>query len=243
MRREIVSYQIDGKEHRAVVVYDETIQKALPCVLVAHAWRGQDDFAREKAESLAKLGYVGVALDIYGEAIEVKTSEEAASLMQPLFYNRRELQKRMKAGFDAIKVHPKVDSSRIGGIGLCFGGLAIIELLRSGADIRGVVSFHAILGNKNAEIVPIAEGIKGSVLMLHGACDPLVTHEDIQMTQDEFEKAGVDWQMHIYGHTYHAFTVPEASDKAIGLMYNPVSDQRSWQSMEHFFEKLFRNTF
>jgi dienelactone hydrolase len=242
MHKEIVSYHIDGKEYRVLVVYNEMVENPLPCILVAHAWRGQDDFARNKAESLAKLGYVAVALDIYGDAIEVKTAEEAATLMMPLFYNRGELQKRMIAAFNVIKVHPKVDPSRIGGIGFCFGGLAIIELLRSGVDIRGVVSFHAVLGNekegKKAETVPLADNIKGSLLMLHGAEDPLVTDEDIRLTQEEFEKAGIDWQMHIYGHTYHAFTVPEACDKTFGLMYNPVSDRRSWQAMTTFFETI-----
>lgn len=242
MHKETVAYMLDGKEYRLHVVYDKQRQTAMPCVLVAHAWRGQDDFARDKAAKLAELGYVGVALDIYGGACTAQTNEEAAELMMPLFFDRYELQKRMKAAFTTAKSLPLVESKAIGGIGFCFGGLAIIELLRSGADVRGVVSFHAVLGNekegKKAKTVPIAKGIQGSLLMLHGADDPLVTSEDIEHTQHEFEEAGVDWQMHIYGHTLHAFSVPQANDYPLGLVYNPRAEKRSWQSMKNFFSEI-----
>lgn len=246
MYKNALLYSVDGREYHGVIMYDEKLTSKAPCILVTHAWRGQDDFARSKAESLAKLGYVAVALDVYGEAKEVKTADEAAQLMLPLFYDRRLLQKRMIAGFEAACAHPLVDSTRIGCIGFCFGGLATIELLRSGVDLRAAVSFHAIFGTemngKKAVTAPIASGISGSLLMLHGEDDPLVTNQEMLAMQDDLTKAGVDWQMHIYSHTMHAFTVPGAHDTAMGLMYNPKSDKRSWQAMQQFLAELLSKT-
>lgn len=146
MKNERVLYECDGVGFQGELYYEKPGKK--PCVLVAHAWMGQDDFAREKAKSLAKLGYVGFAVDLYGEAKNAHSADEAVKLMAPLFMDRKLLQNRLKAAFEVAKNHPEVDAARIGGIGFCFGGLSIIELFRSGVDVKGVVSFHAVLGDE-----------------------------------------------------------------------------------------------
>ena len=244
MINERISYMQDNTLFQGEMYYDENLKETAPCILVAHAWMGQDDFARAKARSLASLGYVGFAIDYYGNAKVVHTKEEATSLMQPLFLDRVSIQARLKAALDVAAQHPKVNPKKIGGIGFCFGGLCVIELFRSGADMRGAVSFHGILGDekegKKAKTVPLASGIKGSLLVLHGYDDPMVTHEDIVKFQKELNDAHIDWQMHFYGNTSHAFTVPQANDKSMGLMYNPVSEKRSWRSMKNFFEEVMR---
>ena len=243
MHTETISYRHGQLELRGHLVYNNKIETARPAVIVAHAWKGQDEFARNKARALAELGYIAFAVDIYGEGKEVETSDEAAALMMPLFLDRQLLQERMKAAYDVVSNHPMVNAKMIGGIGFCFGGLAIIELFRSGVDLRGVVSFHAVLGDEmgenKAKIVPIAQGIKGSLLMLHGYDDPLVSAKDIETKEQEFTQANVDWQLHVYGHTSHAFTVPGANDKSLGLIYNPKANQRSWKAMRNFFDEVF----
>jgi dienelactone hydrolase len=246
MKHEKVSYQIDGQSYRGYWVFptgeDPTVQQR-PAILVAHAWMGQDQFARQKAEALAELGYIGFAADIYGEGKIASNQEEAQRLMIPLFQDRALLQKRICAAFDVVRQHPGVDPTNIGAIGFCFGGLTVIELLRSGADVKGVVSFHGALGNKNGDIqantVPIAKSIKGSLLLLHGYEDPLVSLEDIINMQQELSNAKVDWQMNIYSHTSHAFTNPEAHDKKHGLIFQPLSNARAWWAMIHFFSERF----
>jgi dienelactone hydrolase len=247
MKHEIVPYQIDGKTFKGYLAFptsqDQTAQRR-PGILVAHAWMGQDAFARHKADALAELGYIAFAADLYGEGKIAKNDEEAQSLMIPLFADRTLLQKRIRAAYDVLRQHPAVDSAEIGAIGFCFGGLTVIELLRSGADIKGVVSFHGVLGNKigpvQAHTVPIAKSIKGSLLILHGYDDPLISQQDISNMQNELNTAKVDWQMNIYGHTSHAFTNPEAHDQEHGLLFQPLSSERAWWAMIHFFSERFR---
>lgn len=246
MKHQTVSYQIDGQPYSGYWALpsgeDPKVQRR-PAIIIAHAWMGQDQFARQKADALAELGYIGFAADLYGEGKRPSNPEEAEKLMLPLFQDRALLQKRIRAAFDVVQKHPGVDPSNIGAIGFCFGGLTVIELLRSGAPVKGVVSFHGVLGNKmksvQAKTVPIAKSIKGSLLILHGYEDPLVSLEDIVNMQKELSEAKVDWQMNIYSHTSHAFTNPAAHDKEHGLAFQPLSSERAWWSMIHFFSERF----
>lgn len=239
MHTKQILYQYKDLECKGYLAFDTNTPR--PAVLVAHAWRGQDQFARAKATALASLGYVGFAVDYYGMGQTADSNEEAEKLMMPLFLDRRELQLRLKAAFDCVRAHPMVDPDKIAVMGFCFGGLGAIELYRSGAPLRSAVSFHAILANEmhgqKAQTVPIAKGIKGSLLMLHGHDDPLVSDADIHSIQTELTDADLDWQMHIYGKTSHAFTVPEANDPSMGLRYNAKSDARSWQSLQNFLRE------
>lgn len=244
MIKEFIDYKCGGTKCKGYAVYDSSTKAKRPAIIVAHAWMGQDDFAREKATYLTKLGYLGFAADLYGDGKTVQNSDEAAALMMPLFLDRKLLQERIIAAYRAVQSHPLVVAERIGAIGFCFGGLSVIELLRSGTEIKGAVSFHGALGNsrdgKKAKTVPIAQDIKGSLLMLHGHDDPLVSQDDILNMQTELTKAGVDWQMHIYGHTVHAFTNPVANDAKSGFAFNPKSNERAWKSMRNFFEEIFQ---
>lgn len=243
MHQETIIYHHDNLKLHGHLVYEESSTGKLPAILIAHAWKGQDSFARQKAQQLAALGYVGFAIDIYGSGQVATSSHDAEKLMLPLFEDRQFLQERLKVAYNVLKEHPKVDAQCIGGIGFCFGGLAIIELFRSGVDLRGVVSFHALLGakcgNTVAKVVPIQPNIKGSMLILHGHDDPLVSTQDIQTIQQELTEAEIDWQMHIYGQTSHAFSVPEANDKSLGLLYNQSAERRSWLAMKNFFLDVF----
>jgi dienelactone hydrolase len=240
MKHEKVTYQIEGQSYSGYWVFptgeDPNLQQR-PAIIVAHAWMGQDQFARQKAEALAELGYIAFAADLYGEGKATSKPEEAQHFMLPL------LQKRIRAVFDVVRQHPGVDPSNIGAIGFCFGGLTVIELLRSGADVKGVVSFHGVLGNKmgsvQAKTVPIAPSVKGSLLILHGYEDPLVSLEDIIHMQKELSEAKVDWQMNTYSNTSHAFTNPEAHDQEHGLIFQPLSSERAWWAMIHFFSERF----
>ena len=246
MRLEPVYYQVDGmnfKGYWAFPTFEGEVPGKLPVVIVAHAWMGQDHFAREKAQELAQLGYIGFAADVYGDGVTASNDEEAQKLMIPLFENRALLQKRIRGAFDTVCHHPDVDPKKVGVIGFCFGGLTAIELLRSGADVKGAVSFHGVLGTRmesiEAKTVPIAKSIKGSLLILHGHEDPLVSSQDIDNMQRELSEEGVDWQMNIYSHTSHAFTNPEARDKQHGLMFHPRNSKRAWDAMRYFLSECF----
>lgn len=244
MHTEDLDYTSEKKTFQGYLAYETEGPDQRPGILIAHAWMGLDEFVKQKARDLAKLGYVVLCADLYGKGLRAKTNEEATSLMLPLFLNRKLLQDRIKSGFEVLQKHPKVIPQKVGGIGYCFGGLSIIELFRSGVDIKGVVSFHAVLGASlqahSAKTLPLSPNIKGSILILHGYDDPLVQSDNLKHIQDELTEAKIDWQLHIYGKTSHAFTNPEAHDAKMGLMYNPKSDHRSWKLMRMFFEEILK---
>ena len=244
MKEETVLYKSADTTCRGFLAYDPTKTAKSPAVIVIHAWRGLDDFSKQKARMLAELGYVGFSADLYGAGATATTDDKAYELMSPLFVDRKLLRERMVSAYETIKAMPFVDANRIGAIGFCFGGLSAIELFRSGVDLRGVVSFHALMGTTigdlQAQAIPSTPSTKSSILMLHGHDDPYVSRQDIENITKEFTEAKVDWQMHLYSHTSHAFTNPQANDPTGALKYNPLSDQRSWLEMTNFFEEVFK---
>lgn len=244
MESRILEYRVNGAVFKGYLTYPEqALREKRPAIIVVHAWRGQDAFAREKAQALADLGYIGFAADLYGEGREAKSDEEAGSLMKPLFLNRPLLRERIVAAYETVRSLDVVDSSFIGAIGFCFGGLTVLELLRSGVDIKAIVSFHGVLTdhleNEKATLAGKASKIKGSALILHGYQDPLVSQEDLIKLQQELAQAQIDWQLYIYGGAKHAFTNPEAHNEQAGLIFNAEAAKRSWSSMQEFLaEKL-----
>lgn len=242
MKKEQVVYSHGNVQMHGEFILPEGEQPH-PLILVAHAWRGVDAFVRSKAQEIVvSLGIGAFVCDLYGRTDPVDTDEEAGQLMMPLFKNRKELRARISAAYQCVTSHPLVDATRIGAIGFCFGGLAVIELFRSGLPVKGVLAFHPVLGDQlmdqKAAVEPIAKGISGSILALIGHLDPLVTQEDIQKFEVEMSKAGVDWQIHIYGKAYHSFTNPNARDKSQGLIFDPLASRRAWQTMGIFFTSL-----
>jgi dienelactone hydrolase len=229
-------YHHGDEELRGFLAYDNTNNTPCPAVLIAHDWTGRGEFVCNKAKLLAEQGYVGFALDMYGQGRMGKTIEEKKALMDPLVNDRILLRDRVLAAYNALIEMPEVDNERIAIIGFCFGGLCALDLARSGADIRGAVSFHGAL-NKPEHLKTAV--IKAKVLALHGYADPMVTPEHVHGFCQEMTEAKVDWQVHMYGHVQHAFTNPEAHDAAAGLMYHSAASQRSWQAMTHFLQEIF----
>lgn len=214
--------------------YDDNINGRRPAVLIAHDWSGKTEFTCDKANKLAELGYVGFALDMYGKGKTGETKEEKIALMNPLIQNRALLQKRILSAYEAVKKLDKVATSSIGAMGFCFGGLCVLDLARSGADVKGVVSFHGLLHAPD-DVIP--HPIQSKILVMHGYDDPMVTPDKINLFADEMNQARVDWQFHIFSHTMHAFTNPKANDPAFGTVYNKTADQRSWLLMKEFFRE------
>lgn len=216
--------------------YDDTLEGRRPAVLICHAWGGRDEFVAEKTKKLAEQGYAGFALDMYGKGKRGTSVEENSQLMQPFMEDRAMLQKRISAALSAVKLLPWVDDQQIAAIGFCFGGLCVLDLARTGADLKGVASFHGLLippGNLKST------AIKAKVLVMHGNDDPMVPVDHVIALEKELTDAGADWQIHVYGNTVHAFTNPIANDPGFGTVYNAVADQRSWISLNAFLQEIF----
>jgi dienelactone hydrolase len=221
----------------AYVALPATEATRRPAVIVSHAWAGRAQFECEKADKLAAQGYVGVAIDNYGKGVFGNNNEENAALMTPFLRDRGKLRKRLQAGIAAARSISMVDQDRIAAIGFCFGGLCVLDMARSGADLKGVVSFHGLFNAP--ENLPNGK-ITAKVLALHGHDDPMVPPEKVLALQSELTAAGVDWQVHAYGGTMHAFTNPQANAPQNGMAWNPVAEKRAWQSMQNFLAEIFR---
>jgi dienelactone hydrolase len=230
-----VDYSQAGTALEGFFAYDDRQSQPLPAVLISHAWAGRDEFVCNKARKLAELGYAAFALDMYGKGILGGGTEENARLMQPLMENRALLQARITAALETLRLQPEVDARRIAAMGFCFGGLCVLDLARTGADIRGVASFHGLFvpapntaGNK----------IKAKVLAMHGFDDPLAPPDQLVALSRELTAAGADWQIHAYGNTMHAFTNPKANDPSFGTVYDETADRRSWQALQNFLAEV-----
>lgn len=204
-----------------------------PGVLIAHEAPGLTDHPKRRARMIAELGYIALAVDLYGGGRVAGKGEDAQQLMGPLRENVPQLRQHVRAGFDALAGRANVDPKRLGAMGYCFGGLAVLELARMGAPLAGVVSFHGILATKTPED---AKNITAKILVCTGAEDPLVPPAQVAAFSDEMTKAGVDWQVVTYGGAKHAFTNPDAN-RPPALAYNAAADARSWEAMRgHWFE-------
>jgi len=207
-------YQIDGTNYEGYLSWDNEISGKRPVVLIAPTFRGQSGFEIVKAEELAGLGYLGFAIDLYGQGRRASTPEVATMLMNELNHNRPLLSARFLRVLELIKDHDLADTSNIGAIGFCFGGKCVLDLARTGTKIKGVVSFHGIYDAPDyLESTPI----KASVLVLHGWDDPLAPPTSLVALGDELTRKGSEWQILAFGHTGHAFTNPNAKDKEGGM--------------------------
>lgn len=231
-----IDYQDGDTQLEGYLAYNET-GAPLPAVLVAHDWSGRREFACKAAERIAAMGYAGFALDMYGKGIFGRDgdTEGNAALMNPYASDRILLRQRINAALRAVRAFSQVDAARIAAMGYCFGGMCVLELARSGADVAGVISIHGIFAPGNAA----NEKISAKVLCLHGHDDPMVPPEQVLAFEKEMTDAGVDWQMHVYGGTQHAFTNPAANNPDFGTVYKEVAEKRAYQSVANFLNELF----
>jgi dienelactone hydrolase len=235
IKTETITYHdAQGNAFEGTISWDDATAQKRPGVLVAHAYGGQGEFDNQKAAALAAMGYVGFAIDYYGKGVRAADKTEAQALMDGLNQNRPLLLKRMQLALEVLKNHALVDENRTGGIGFCFGGKAVLDLARSGADVLGVASFHGVY---DAPADTPSTPIKASVLVLHGWEDPLATPEQTVALANELTARQADWQILAFGNTGHAFTNPKANQA--GMFYQADADRRAWDAMQRLFEELF----
>ena len=232
-----VEYRHGDTVLQGFMAWDDSVQGRRPGVLIVHQWMGLTDYERMRAEQLASLGYVALAVDVYGKGVRPADTGEAGKLAGTYKKDRALLRARVAAGLEALRASERVDPKRIAAIGYCFGGTAVLELARSGADVAGVVAFH---GGLDSPSPADGRNVKARVLVLHGADDPYVPEADIAAFQKELRDAKVDWQMVYYSGAVHAFTQKGAgNDPSRGAAYDERADRRSWQAMRAFFEEIF----
>lgn len=238
LKKESISYKDGDTELEGYLVYNENLEGKLPAVIVAHAWMGLDDYAKGRADQLAELGYIAFALDIYGKGVTAKDHKEAAKLSGMYRKDRKLFRSRAKAGYDLISNHKKCDYNRIAAIGYCFGGGTVLEMGRSGLDVKGMVTFHGFFQNPMPES---AKKIKGKVLAFHGDKDPFVKAEEVEAFEKEMKAANAKYELIRFKDAVHAFTVKAAgADPSKGLAYNKSADEISWNKMKDFLKEILK---
>jgi len=234
---EVVNYTHDNVALQGYLVWDDQYQGRRPGILVVHEWWGLTDFVRKRAQYLASLGYMAFALDMYGTGKSTDHPQQASEWMNQVTQNISFWQKRALAGLAVLKKNPQVDPDRLAAIGYCFGGATVQQLAYSGADLRGVVSFHGSL------IPPPQDGAsrtKAKLLICHGAADPFTSAEQLQKYLAAIKASSLDWSMVLFGGAKHAFTNPDAGRFGMdALQYNLEADRRSWDYMKLFLGEVF----
>jgi dienelactone hydrolase len=209
---------------------------ARPAVLIAHEANGLDEHQRARADLLAELGYVALAMDYHGGGRVYTDREAMMARIGALGSDADRIRALGRAGLDALLREPRTDPARVAAIGYCFGGTLVLELARSGADLRAVVGFHPGLTTTRPQD---SANITGSVLICVGAEDPHVSAEHRGAFEAEMRAARVDWRMTVYGGAKHSFTHPNAGRAGIpGLEYHRPTAERSWREMLDLFTEV-----
>lgn len=237
---ENIDYKAGDTALQGYLAYDDAVAGKRPGVLVVHEWWGLTDYPKDRARTLAALGYEVFAADMYGKGV-VPADSEQAGWLAGRFHGKWDeggrtlMRERARAGLAVLAANPRVDAPRLAAIGYCFGGTTALELAYSGADLDGVVTFHGGLTVPTEVDLP---NIKARFLILHGAEDPSVKPEDIKAMQQALTKAMIDWQMVYYGGAVHAFSNPETQSRPGQAEYHPIAARRSWEAMKAFLAEV-----
>lgn len=239
IKEEAVTYTIDTLNMNNYVVYDENIEGKRPAVLVIHEWWGLNDYTKRRAKMLAELGYIAMAVDMYGNGRMGNDPGAAQNLAMPYYQNPAMAKKIFDRALEEFKKNPNVDQSKIAGIGYCFGGGMLLNLARMGEPLNGVVSFHGSLLGTPAD----KNLTKAEILVCHGEKDDFVNAE-VAPFKKQMDSIGKSYTFMTYPNATHSFTNPDATEMGkkfnMPIEYNAAADSASWNDMKVFFGKIFR---
>jgi dienelactone hydrolase len=235
MKTEDIEHHADGARLVGYLAVDEARPGRRPGVLVAPEGGGLVDLTKQIARRLAEAGYVAFAMDYYGDGKPLADRSEVMPRITAFMAEPSGIRARASAALAVLASQPQTDPSRLAAIGYCFGGTTVLELARSGADLKAVVGFHSGLGTSRPQD---AGNIRAKVLTCIGALDPIIPPEQRQAFEKEMTEGGVDWRMNVYGGAGHSFTNPNSGALGMpGFEYHADTDRRSWAAMVDLFEE------
>jgi dienelactone hydrolase len=205
LKKQYIDYKQGDAQLSGLLVYDDAKSGKRPGVLLAHDRAGMAENAFRDSEMIAKMGYVVFVEDMFGKGFVPKDVPEMTRTITVYNENRPLMRSRAGAGFEVLKSNPLVDASKIAIVGYCFGGTVAVELAETGVPVVGMVSVHGSFRNFSPEA---AKNIKGRVLILHGAEDPVAPLPEVNALVDQLRAAKVNWQLDLYSGTTHGFTNP-----------------------------------
>lgn len=236
-----VSYTANGTTLKGWIAYDDAAQDKRPAVLVVHEWWGHNAYARHRANMLAELGYVALAVDMYGDGKQAHHPSDANKFASEVSKDKQLAKARFDAAMQLVREQANVDASKIAAFGYCFGGTVVLNMARAGEDLKGVVSFHGGLGSD----APAQAGkVKAQIRSFTGADDPFIPATQVDTFKQEMEKAGVNYKSVVYPGAKHAFTNPDADGYGkqfnLPLAYNADADKDSWAQAKAFLAEVLK---
>ncbi|OKH19100.1 dienelactone hydrolase [[Limnothrix rosea] IAM M-220] len=225
-----VNYDIAGESFTGYVARNEGFGDEQPIVLLIHDWDGLNSYEEKRAEMLATQGYTVMAIDLYGSDVRPQTVDESRAASSKLYGDRNLMRERLFASLEVAKGLEGINPEKIATIGYCFGGAAVLEFARSGADLDGFVSFHGSLGLPEGQDY---SQTLGKLLVLHGSADPVSGIDEFAALATDLTEASVDFDMELYGGVLHSFTKWSSDD------YDPDADLQSWDELLEFLPSIF----
>lgn len=239
VKGETVSYATNSTTMKGYIAFDENNTEKRPGILVVHEWWGHNDYVRERADRLAELGYVALAVDMYGDGKQAEHPDDAGKFAGMVMQNMPEATARFNAALELLKSNPNVDSESIAAIGYCFGGSVVLSMANAGSDLDAVAAFHSGVA---LPVMP-SDKLKAKVLVCNGADDPFSSPESIETYKKQMDSINADYKYVAYPGAVHAFTSKEAT--ALGekfdlpLAYNQEADEKSWEELKTLLKETF----
>lgn len=239
LKDESVNYKDDTTDLIGYAAYNENASK-MPVILIVPEWWGLNDYAKNRAEQLSKLGYFAFAVDMYGDGKIAGNPTDAGANAMPFYSNPEMANQRIKAALDKIKTYKQADMNKVVAIGYCFGGSMVLNAAKSGMNFKGTVSFHGGL----AGVQPEKNKIKGDILVCHGGADQFVSAEEVTKFKTQMDSVSAKYTFKTYANATHAFTNPDATANGkkfnMPIEYNKKADEDSWKDFMTFLDKVLK---
>ena len=235
-----VTYSANDTEMKGYIAYDENMKGKRPGVIVVHEWWGHNDYTRERADMLAELGYVALAVDMYGDGKQAEHPEDAGKFSGMVMQNIDVAKARFDAALTVLKADPHVNADEIAAIGYCFGGSVVLTMADLGEDLDAVAAFHS---GVQLPVMP-NERLKAKVLVCNGGADPFVSPESVTAYKAAMDSINADYKYISYPDAKHAFTSKEADSLGkkfnLPLAYQKEADEKSWAELKSLLSETFK---
>ena len=223
----VVNYQLGNDAFEGYYI---SPKEDAPLVVLLHDWDGLTDYEIQRARMLADMGYAVFAADLFGAGVRPTEVKDKRQHTGELYKDRARMRALVQAAVDTAKAQGgKVENAVV--MGYCFGGAAVLEYARSGADMKGFATFHGGLNTPEGQDYSKA---RGEYLIMHGSADTNITMDQFASLTEQLEKAGLKHEMISYGGAPHAFTV-FGEDR-----YREDADRKSWQSFSAFLAAVLK---
>jgi dienelactone hydrolase len=240
IKEENITYIVDGVTMNGFIAYNSDLKGKRPAILVVPEWWGLNDYPKNRARQLASLGYIAMAVDMYGNGKIAADPKEAQALAGTFYQNPQLGKTRLDAAIKKIKEFQQTDPANVAAIGYCFGGSVVLNSAKLGSDLKGVVSFHGGL----AGVKPDKNLLKAKILVCHGGSDKFVPQHDVDVFKHQLDSVGASYTVNVYPNATHAFSNPDATATGkkfnMPIEYNAEADKNSWNDMKMFFASLFK---